>query len=260
MTQLQQVETGPSEPGPSLVAQRVKNPPAMRETWVRFLGWEDPLEEGMATHSSILAWRVPMDRGAWRATTHGVAESDTTVQQSTVPSSELVSSSCPSGAPHSAWATSHHATLLSTRDPPGPDSWLHLPLNCLKMFHFPSYHSSLLPSPSSTTPTPLITSTVFFPHNSEKTMSLRKQIGTMRRLKALAPDICRLSSDRQTQRKFPRSRTTYVSSYLWWKAPPTPFHLEKETVTHSSILAWRIPRTEKPGGLQFLRSQRVGHD
>ena len=43
----------------SLVAQLVKNPPAMRETWVRSLGWEDPLEKGKATHSSILAWRVP---------------------------------------------------------------------------------------------------------------------------------------------------------------------------------------------------------
>ena len=42
-----------------LVAQTVKNPPAMRETWVRSLGWEDPLEEGMATHSSLLAWRIP---------------------------------------------------------------------------------------------------------------------------------------------------------------------------------------------------------
>ena len=45
--------------GASLVAQMVKNPPAMRETWVQSLGWEDPLEEGMATHSSILAWRIP---------------------------------------------------------------------------------------------------------------------------------------------------------------------------------------------------------
>ena len=43
----------------SLVAQLVKNPPAMRETWVRFLGWEDPLEEGKSTHSSILAWGIP---------------------------------------------------------------------------------------------------------------------------------------------------------------------------------------------------------
>jgi len=42
----------------------VKNPPAFKETWVRSLHWEDPLEEGMATHSSILAWRIPMDRGA----------------------------------------------------------------------------------------------------------------------------------------------------------------------------------------------------
>ena len=46
----------------------------MQEMHVRFLGWEDPLEEGMATDSSILAWRIPMDRGAWWATVHGVAE------------------------------------------------------------------------------------------------------------------------------------------------------------------------------------------
>ena len=43
----------------SLVAQLVKNPPAMRQTWVRSLGWDDPLEEGMATHASILAWKIP---------------------------------------------------------------------------------------------------------------------------------------------------------------------------------------------------------
>ena len=43
---------------PSLVAQMVKNLPAMRETWVQSLGWEDPLEDGTATHSSILAWRI----------------------------------------------------------------------------------------------------------------------------------------------------------------------------------------------------------
>ena len=59
----------------SPVAQMVKNPPAMWETWVPSLGWEDTLEEGMATHSSILAWRIPMDRGAWRATVHGVTKS-----------------------------------------------------------------------------------------------------------------------------------------------------------------------------------------
>ena len=60
-----------------LVAQTVKNSPAMRETWVQSLDWEDPLEEGMITHSSILAWRIPMDRGAWKATVHGVAKSQT---------------------------------------------------------------------------------------------------------------------------------------------------------------------------------------
>ena len=46
-------------PWASLVAQLVKNPPAMRETWVQSLGWEDSLEKGNATHSSILAWRIP---------------------------------------------------------------------------------------------------------------------------------------------------------------------------------------------------------
>ena len=51
-----------------LVAQTVKNLPAMWETWIQSLGWEDPLEEGMATYSSILAWRISMDRGAWQAT------------------------------------------------------------------------------------------------------------------------------------------------------------------------------------------------
>ena len=48
-----------------------KNPPAIREAWIRSLGWEDPLEEGMATHSSTLAQRTPMNRGAWQATVHG---------------------------------------------------------------------------------------------------------------------------------------------------------------------------------------------
>ena len=51
--------------GASLVAQMVKNLPAMQESWIRSLGWEDPLEEGMATHSRILAWGIPIYRGAW---------------------------------------------------------------------------------------------------------------------------------------------------------------------------------------------------
>ena len=55
----------------------VKNPPAMWETWVQPLGSEDPSEEGMATHSSILAWRISMDRGAWWAIVHGVTKSRT---------------------------------------------------------------------------------------------------------------------------------------------------------------------------------------
>ena len=54
-----------------------KKLPAMAETWVRSLCWEDPLEEGMETHSSILAWRISVDRGAWQAIVHGVAKSQT---------------------------------------------------------------------------------------------------------------------------------------------------------------------------------------
>ena len=60
-----------------LVAQVVKNLPAMQETWVRSLGQKDPLEKGTATHSSVLAWMNPMDRGAWWATVHKVTKSQT---------------------------------------------------------------------------------------------------------------------------------------------------------------------------------------
>ena len=64
-----------------LMAQTVKNPPAVHETWLQSLGGEDPLEESMAIHSSILAWRIPMNRGAWRATVHGVAKSRTQLKR-----------------------------------------------------------------------------------------------------------------------------------------------------------------------------------
>ena len=67
------IYTGIRELWASLMAQSVKNLPATQETQVRFLGQEDALEKDMATHSSILAWKNPMDRGARRATVHGVA-------------------------------------------------------------------------------------------------------------------------------------------------------------------------------------------
>ena len=54
--------------GASLLTQMVKNLHVMQETWVLSLAWEDPLEESMATQSNILAWRIPMDRGAWQST------------------------------------------------------------------------------------------------------------------------------------------------------------------------------------------------
>ena len=63
-----------SKMGASLVAQVVKKPPTMQETLVRFLAWDNPLERGLATHSSILNWRIPTDTGAWQAAVHGVSK------------------------------------------------------------------------------------------------------------------------------------------------------------------------------------------
>ena len=60
-----------------LVAQLVKNPPAIQETWLQSLGQEDLLEEGMATHSSVLAWRIPIETGAWQPTAHMFSKSRT---------------------------------------------------------------------------------------------------------------------------------------------------------------------------------------
>ena len=61
----------PSFPGGS----DCKESAAMQETWFQSLGWDDPLKEGIATHSSILAWRFPIDRGLWRAAVHVVTKS-----------------------------------------------------------------------------------------------------------------------------------------------------------------------------------------
>ena len=58
-----------------LVAQLVKNLPAMQETWVRFLSQQDPLKKEMATHSSILAWRIPRTEEPGRFPVHGIAKS-----------------------------------------------------------------------------------------------------------------------------------------------------------------------------------------
>ena len=73
----------------SLVAQIVKNLPAMWETWAQTLGWEDLLGKGLVTHSSILAWRILMDRGAWWATVHGVAKNWTLLSDKAQHSSSL---------------------------------------------------------------------------------------------------------------------------------------------------------------------------
>ena len=60
-----------------VVAQVIKDPPAMQETWVQSLGWEDPLEKGMATHSGILAWRIPWTEKPDRLQSMGSAKRQT---------------------------------------------------------------------------------------------------------------------------------------------------------------------------------------
>ena len=83
----------------SMVAEMVKNPPVVQETWSPSLGWEDPLEEDMAAHSSILAWSISMDRGAWWATVNGITESDTVEQLNTAGWSPMGLLSLPSCVP-----------------------------------------------------------------------------------------------------------------------------------------------------------------
>ena len=96
----------------SLVAQAVNNPPAMWETWVQSLGWEDPLEEDMATHSSILAWRIPMDREAWQTTVHGVVKSRTLLSDlSTYTSYKYLH--CPPNKTHSLSKTTNSTQLCN---------------------------------------------------------------------------------------------------------------------------------------------------
>ena len=82
---------------------QVNNLPAMQETWVRSLGWEDRLEKEMAAHSSTLAWRIPMDRGAWRAMVHRIAKNWTRLSN---------------WMQHSAFPEPPTSTLFSSNSPP----------------------------------------------------------------------------------------------------------------------------------------------
>ena len=134
---------------------RTTSLPAMPETWVWSVGWEDPLEEGMATHSSILAWRMSMNREDWQAIVHGVAKSQTRLGDQV-----------------------QHSTR------------------------------------------------------------------TMRGASLVA----------QMLKNLPAMQETQVLS-LGREDP-----LEKGISTHSSVLAWKIPWTEEPGGLQSIGLQRVSHD
>ena len=83
--------------GASWVAQTVKNLPIMWETWIPSLGRKDPLEEGMAIHSSILAWRIPWTEEPWQATVHEAAKCQTRLSKSFAATAAAAKSlqSCP---------------------------------------------------------------------------------------------------------------------------------------------------------------------
>ena len=123
----------------SLIAQMVKNQPEMRETWVQSQGWEDPLEDGITTHSSILAWRIPMDRRAWWAIVHGVAKSRTWLSNEAQFSSVQFSHSVVSD---SLWPDE----LQHTRPPcPSPTPGVH-PSSCpSSRWCHPAISSSVIP-------------------------------------------------------------------------------------------------------------------
>ena len=125
-----------------VIAQKVKNPPARQETWVSSLGWEDPLKKGMTTHSGILSWRIPIDRGAWQATVHGLAKKRTerlsTAQHNVVRMAKDREKSA-------AWAkwswrrTSHFASVIN---------WDYFPLFPLNIFmaeHLQSWSLDMTP-------------------------------------------------------------------------------------------------------------------
>ena len=164
----------------------------MRETWVRSLGREVPLEKEMATHSNILAWRMQRTEEPGRLQFTG---------------SQRV---------RHDWATS--------------------------LCYFLNSFLALL------APLCLQVSSQGLCHHSS---SANRFVNT---IFLCSIYICWASLVAQRLKHLPAMRETWVRS-LGREVP-----LEKEMATHSSILAWRIPRTEEPGEPQFTGSQRVGHD
>ena len=134
-------ETYPLYQPASLVAQMVKYLPATQKTWVQSLGWEDPPEKEMATHSNILGWRIP-----WTCIVHGIAESDTTERPHLhflYP--KLCSLSCPIAVPLKIEESQRKEEIENEQNPAGV-SWLQKSL-CIPCFSFAEKDSSFLVLP-----------------------------------------------------------------------------------------------------------------
>ena len=198
----------------------------MQKTGVQSLGWEDSLEEGMATHSIILAWRVPMDRGAWWATVHGVAKSQTWVKQ-------LSMQSCTAGPkmPFPLSRPNFRAWRYSGKIQDSSLKLMLFSVSPLGLFKFLNSNTATLwTSFGEGNDTPLQYSCLENPMDRGAWWAAVHGVTKSR---------------------------TQLSDFTF------TFHshaLEKEMATHSSVLAWRIPGTGESGGLPSLGSHRVGHD
>ena len=231
----------------SLVAQLVKNLPAMWETRVQSLGWEDPLEKGKATHSSILAWRIP-----WTVWSMGVTKSWTPLRDFTI-SYHTVAIECvyvhiccyyfdvflfqfesqTAGAlslPH--FDLQHLAQCLAK---PGIKNmyWVHnkqMPKSEMPKCSEPEHHKLYFTYLVSSIENILWPSfeTYYFTSGLPRCCSGKVSTCQCRRMK----DMSSIAGSGDPQ--------------------------EEEMATNSNILAWEIPWTEEPGGLQFMGYQRVG--
>ena len=261
----------------SLAAQTVKSLSAVRETWVRSLGWEGPLEEGMATHSSILVWRIPMDRGAWWATVHVVAESDMTEQLSTAQQEKAEE--------EGVWEQSHHLHLATE----SYDHVQHQVRALGRLGLFPSrwsFHPTTMPysncSPNVCFPyyrvqnrARLLFIFVFYLADKVKEFTGKGHPGRAAEQgnRELHSHLClfeQLMESLCSSEKFALTRLIFIwkhtsleapvvknppaeqETLVWFFGREDP--LEEGMATHSSILAWRIPWTGEPGGLQSMEN------
>ena len=204
----------------SQVVQRLKHLPSMQESWVRSLGWEDPLEKEIATHSSILAWKPHGQRSLVGYTPRGSKESDTTERLHFLAHT------------HVHWVG---AAIQPSHPLPPPSPAVNLSQPSFSAFSF-SQHQTCVAG--------LLCCRQILYHLMGKTI-----------IRLTITNVGFLRGDNSKKICLPMQETQETRVGFLGREDP----LEKGKATHSSILAWRIPWTEELGG-QSMRLQRVRHD